>query len=88
VGRPAANKNLNRLVDAFALLKRNNPELQLVLAGKSNPEYEKLRQYADAKTDGVKFTGFVSEGQLRWLYERAEVYVFPSLSEGFGLPGL
>jgi glycosyltransferase involved in cell wall biosynthesis len=30
----------------------------------------------------------VSEGQLRWLYENCAAYVFPSLSEGFGLPGL
>jgi len=30
----------------------------------------------------------VSEGQLRWLYENTAAYIFPSLSEGFGLPGL
>ncbi|MGH7194246.1 MAG: glycosyltransferase, partial [Candidatus Saccharimonadales bacterium] len=34
------------------------------------------------------FPGFVTEAQLRWLYERCEAYIFPSLSEGFGLPGL
>lgn len=89
VGRPAANKNLNRLVDAFAILKKDNPDLALVMAGKLNPEYQKLRDYARAKVGrGILFTGFVSEGQLRWLYENSSVYVFPSLSEGFGLPGL
>lgn len=89
VGRPAANKNLNRLVDAFAILKKNNPDLILVMAGKSNSEYQKLREYARQKVGrGILFTGFVSEGQLRWLYENGAVYVFPSLSEGFGLPGL
>jgi glycosyltransferase involved in cell wall biosynthesis len=36
----------------------------------------------------VIFTGYVSEGRLRWLYEHAAAYVFPSLSEGFGLPPL
>ena len=36
----------------------------------------------------VIFTDFVSEGQLRWMYEHCAAYVFPSLSEGFGLPGL
>ncbi|HET7827329.1 MAG TPA: glycosyltransferase, partial [Candidatus Saccharimonadales bacterium] len=30
----------------------------------------------------------VSEGQLRWLYENTAAYVFPTLSEGFGLPAL
>ena len=36
----------------------------------------------------ILFTGFVNEGQLRWLYENCGAYVFPSLSEGFGLPAL
>lgn len=88
VGRPAANKNLPRLVDAFAILKKKNPRLKLVFAGKFNPAYEQLREYAATKSDDIIFTDFVSEGQLRWLYENAKVYVFPSLSEGFGLPGL
>ena len=34
------------------------------------------------------FTGFVEDQQLRWLYEHCRAYIFPSLSEGFGLPGL
>lgn len=89
VGRPAANKNLNRLVDAFAILKKTNPELVLVFAGKTDTEYKRLQDYARQKVGkGILFTGFVSEGQLRWLYEHAAVYTFPSLSEGFGLPGL
>jgi glycosyltransferase involved in cell wall biosynthesis len=36
----------------------------------------------------VIFTGFVSEGELKWLYQNCVAYVFPSLSEGFGLPAL
>lgn len=87
VGRPAANKNLNRLVDAFRQLKPAYPDLQLVFAGKLNAEYEKLRAFA-GNTPDVIFTDFVSEAELRWLYEHARTYVFPSLSEGFGLPGL
>lgn len=90
VGRPAANKNLNRLVDAFNQLAATQPDLHLVLAGKFDSEYEKLQTYAKSTAYGnrIVFTGFVSEGQLLWLYEHAAVYVFPSLSEGFGLPGL
>ncbi len=88
VGRPAANKNLPRLIDAYAILKRDNPDLSLVFAGKFNSEYEKLQAYAQSKAADIVFTDFVSEGELRWLYENAKVYVFPSMSEGFGLPGL
>ena len=34
------------------------------------------------------FTGFVPDEELKWYYQNARAYVFPSLSEGFGLPGL
>ncbi len=90
VGRPAANKNLYRLVDAFNVLAADRPQLHMVFAGKLNDEYRRLRDYARGSQHGTRiiFTDFVSDGQLRWLYEHASVYVFPSLSEGFGLPGL
>ncbi len=89
VGRPQPHKNLERLVDAFALLRQTNPSLRLVLAGKKDVLYRRLEKYV--KLRGLKniiFTDFVSEGQLRWLYEHTAAYIFPSLSEGFGLPGL
>lgn len=90
VGRPAPNKNLWRLVEAFTALAASQPDLHLVLAGKFSPAYETLRDRAKQTefADRIIFTDFVSEGQLRWLYENAAAYIFPSLSEGFGLPGL
>ena len=89
VGRPLPHKNLKRLIQAFAILKSTNPELQLVLAGKKDELYRRFEDYANnKKIKGIVFTDFVSEGQLRWLYENTAAYIFPSLSEGFGLPGL
>jgi glycosyltransferase involved in cell wall biosynthesis len=89
VGRPQPHKNLDRLVDAFQKLQENNPELRLVFVGKKDLLYQRLRLLVKKRgLENVLFTGFVSEGQLRWLYEHTKVYVFPSLSEGFGLPGL
>ncbi len=89
VGRPQPHKNLDGLIEAFRLLKSTHPDLQLVLAGKRDILYRRLRLKLAAKgIKGVHVTGFVSEGQLRWLYENTQAYVFPSLSEGFGLPGL
>ncbi|MCA9330517.1 glycosyltransferase, partial [Candidatus Saccharibacteria bacterium] len=38
--------------------------------------------------DRIITPGFVSDGELKWLYEHARCYVLPSESEGFGLPGL
>ncbi|MGH7142162.1 MAG: glycosyltransferase family 4 protein [Candidatus Saccharimonadales bacterium] len=89
VGRPNPHKNLDRLIEAFAVLKTDMPELNLVLAGKRDSLY---KHYAsEVEEEGIKdvyFTGSVTDGQLRWLYEHTAAYVFPSLSEGFGLPGL
>ncbi len=89
IGRPTPHKNLNRLISAFELLKATHPHLHLVLAGKKDANYQRIEKAVMAKgIDNVVFTDFVSEGQLRWLYEHCAAYVFPSLSEGFGLPGL
>lgn len=89
IGRPMPHKNLDRLVEAFALIQAKHPELYLVLAGKLDANYRSLRRAVKRKSlKGVVFTSFVEEGELRWLYENAACYVFPSLSEGFGLPGL
>jgi glycosyltransferase involved in cell wall biosynthesis len=89
VGRPFPHKNLERLVKAFALVKQQRPNLRLVLAGKTDANIEALQQWVEKqKISNVIFTDFVTDGELRWLYEHTLVYVFPSLSEGFGLPGL
>ncbi len=89
VGRSQPHKNLGRLVESFAALQKKNPNLWLVFVGKKDQLYWRMQK--DLKKRGVNnvlFTGFVTEGELRWLYENTACYVFPSLSEGFGLPGL
>ncbi len=90
VGRPTPHKNLPRLVEAFNIVRRSVPELRLVLVGKNDANFERLKTYAKNRNldSQVIFTGFIDEGQLRWLYENAASYAFPSLSEGFGLPAL
>lgn len=90
IGRPQLHKNLKRLIEAFAILKQDHPELLLVLAGRRDKLYDTYIDIADklGVGDSVIFTGFVSDGQLKWLYRACKAYVFPSLSEGFGLPGL
>jgi len=89
VGRPQPHKNLYRLIAAFNLLQQSKPGLKLVLAGKTDPTYIQVEQWVtDQAIKNVIFTGFVSEAQLKWLYLNCRAYIFPSLSEGFGLPGL
>src|SRR3989344_5586474 len=89
VGRPQPHKNLKRLVQAFSEVQLTHPKLKLALVGKTDSNYLLLKKYVHQQgISGIVFTDFVTEGQLRWLYENAQAYVFPSLSEGFGLPGL
>ncbi len=89
VGRPQPHKNLRRLMGAFEVLKTSHPDLKLVLVGKVDPLYRMHQRWAQRRgLKDVVFTGFVTDGQLRWLYENTAAYVFPSLSEGFGLPAL
>lgn len=91
VGNAYPHKNLERLVLAFGeLVTKYLLDYQLVIAGKKDDFHESLEQ--EVKTAGLQgrvvFTGFVDDSQLAGLYKAASLYVFPSLSEGFGLPGL
>ncbi len=89
VGRPQPHKNLKRLIEASETLQQTNPGLKLALVGKQDKLYEELEKWVQKKRlKNILFPGFVDEATLRWLYENASAYVFPSLSEGFGLPGL
>jgi len=90
IGTYYPHKNIARLVDAFAVIVAKRPSLQLVLAGKVDYTYEAVRAQVHllGLSDKVVFAGYVTEGELAWYYAHAESYVFPSLSEGFGLPGL
>ncbi len=87
VGSAYPYKNLPRLIEAFALVRG---DFQLVLAGDHEQFAAALR--AQAAEQGVKstvvFPGPVTEAELLALYGAARVYVFVSLREGFGLPGL
>ena len=88
VGRIQARKNLPRLVDAYCLLRRQGVTAKLVLVGKRDWQSEQL--LARIKDLGLEssviFPGFVSFADLPLFYNAAEVFIFPSLFEGFGLP--
>lgn len=82
------HKNLPRLIKAFKLLSLEYPKLQLVITGKEDPLYPEVENEAKSQDleKKVIFPGLVPEEDLIALYNLAEVYVFPSLYEGFGLP--
>jgi glycosyltransferase involved in cell wall biosynthesis len=87
VGNAYPYKNLERLAKAFSLT--NLPNTLLVFVGKSDYFYQQLQQYvSQQKLSDIMFTGFIEDDELAWVYNHAKAYAVPSLSEGFGLPGL
>lgn len=90
VGNAYPFKNLDALVGAFALAVKKVPSLKLALVGPSDTFYDQLtdRVRKQGLSEAVVFLGRVKDEQLTALYKNASLYVFPSLSEGFGLPGL
>src|SRR5205823_2212382 len=73
------HKNHERLLEAFAAVRRERPEVRLVLTGSDHP---------GGLPQGVSSLGRVSDERLADLYRSAAALVFPSLYEGFGLPPL
>jgi glycosyltransferase involved in cell wall biosynthesis len=88
VGRIQARKNLPRLVEAYARLRKQGLDAKLVLVGKTDWQsgqlLEKIKELG--LRDSVIFPGFVPFHDLPIFYNAAEVFVFPSFFEGFGLP--
>jgi len=92
VGNAYPHKNLERLLDAFKILISHHSTLiaNLVIVCPRDVFSERLNAEI-AKRDlesQVVLCGYLEPKDLKLLFDYAEVYVFPSLSEGFGIPGL
>jgi glycosyltransferase involved in cell wall biosynthesis len=82
------HKNLLRLVEAFAQVRARSPEIRLVLVGGAGQAQAELAASASSAgvADAVTFTGWIDDRTLDAIYAGAEVFAYPSLCEGFGLP--
>ncbi|MEK7084331.1 MAG: glycosyltransferase family 1 protein [Patescibacteria group bacterium] len=88
VGTAYPHKNIRGLLNAWKIFKEKyQTDHQLVLAGRESFFYDQLRPIV-SKDSSVVFTGFVPDETLEAIYRQAELFVFPSLYEGFGLPPL
>jgi glycosyltransferase involved in cell wall biosynthesis len=96
VGNAYPHKNLEGLINIFSKLKIGHLELRLVLIGKEDYFYSRVKEFAKHhnfwqstnRNSQVTFPGYVPDADLRVIFESASAYVFPSLYEGFGLPPL
>lgn len=86
-----AHKNVPRLLEGFAAKWSGNSEApMLVMVGHAGLDQDKLRSLVDSLGLGenVRFTGWIEQADLDGLYALAELFVYPTLREGFGLPVL
>ena len=91
VGNIKPHKNLVRLIEAFAELRRTGfDEVKLLIIGDQISKLPALRRavHSHKLHKHVRFLGYVSDQTLGVLYRLAAAFVFPSLYEGFGLPPL
>lgn len=85
------HKNLCRLVEAYHILRKEHSiEHQLVLVGLKGRDHPRLLDLISKLSleSYVVVTGWISDGELQSLYSTADLFAFPSLYEGFGIPVL
>lgn len=91
VGRLEKKKNIINLIRAYVAMRHKNPDLKhhLVLCGMAGYGFEEIEKEIKQNEKFGKdiiVTGYVSDRDLPHLYAKADLFVFPSLYEGFGIP--
>lgn len=88
LGRIERKKNIPRLIESFAKVAKDNPKIKLVLTGAASFGFDEVKYMISdfGLDDNVIKTGWVDEEDLPYLYAGSEMFVFPSLYEGFGIP--
>lgn len=89
VGASFPHKNLEKLLEAYALISTRVPE-RLIIVGGENRYMLRLRRLSQrlGLRERIVFPGYAGQSELARLYRNATALVFPSLYEGFGLPPL
>jgi glycosyltransferase involved in cell wall biosynthesis len=94
VGRMAQNKRVPILIDALALMKENRPAVHTIVVGDSSDAYavetHRCRQRAAdlGVSERVHFVGHLCDEDLLEAYRSADIFVMPSIHEGFCIPVL
>ena len=96
VGTLEKRKNLPALIQAFKIVRENGfPNLKLVLVGKASnkitlDDNSAIKDTINEQqlTNEVILTDYLCDAEVQQLYQKAKLYVFPSINEGFGIPVL
>lgn len=90
VGTLEPRKNIISLLKAFVKVHRKIKDMKLVLVGSKGWLYEEVFTKVNNMEirDNIVYTGYVEQQHMSVLYSGAEVFVYPSIYEGFGLPPL
>jgi glycosyltransferase involved in cell wall biosynthesis len=92
IGRLEKKKNTPALIEAFAMMREKNKDIKhkLVLAGDASFGYDEVNytigEFLPDQENEVIMPGWVDEADMPYVYSGADVFVFPSLYEGFGIP--
>lgn len=88
VGAFEKRKNITGLLDALKIVHGRVGPVPLVLVGRKGEDFPNIKKKAEDLDliSSLLFTGYCGEKDLRFLYHMADLLVYPSLWEGFGLP--
>jgi glycosyltransferase involved in cell wall biosynthesis len=85
VSSMSPNKNFKGLVESISILENKGIKYKVIVAGGANPKvFNKSIDFGDS----IQYLGYVTDEELRTLYENASLFVYPSFYEGFGIPPL
>jgi glycosyltransferase involved in cell wall biosynthesis len=89
VGNAYPHKNLEKLISSFGEIRKAEKDLSLVLVGKEDYFYRRLRDFSvEQKIEKVVFTDYIPDHELDTIFRNASAFIWPTLYEGFGLPPL
>ena len=90
LGTIEPRKNILQIIRAFEGLAKDFPDLHLVIAGKKGWKWRQVMKAINTSPvkNRIRYLGFIEEYDKSALYQKARVFVFPSLYEGFGFPPL
>ncbi len=79
-------KNLKRIIKAFKSI--DEPNTKLIIVGSKNKTFSNVDIGEEVLNENIIFTGYLKDSELLELYNKAKLFVYASLFEGFGIPPL